>query len=191
MTDCPNGEIRDLLPDLVNERLTTERRREVDAHVRGCADCQEEVALLRTMRTALRRAPTVDAGAIAASIPAYRAPVRHAWGGWRAAAAAIVVLVVGGTSVAVFQRERAVEPSVQSAPSVVAVREPVDVPPAAQPAAPEPAARELALGSASVSELDDSELSALLADLETLDVLPPADVENAAVVSAGVTTGTN
>ena len=79
MTDCPNGEIRDLLPDLVNDRLTPERRREVEAHVRGCADCQEEVALLRTMRTALRRAPTVDAAAIAASIPAYRAPVRHAW----------------------------------------------------------------------------------------------------------------
>ena len=190
MTDCPNGEIRDLLPDLVNDRLTTERRREVDAHVRGCADCQEEVALLRTMRTALRRAPTVDAAAIAASIPAYRAPVRHAWGGWRAAAA-IVVLAVGGTSVAVVQRERAVESPVQSAPSVAAAREPVEAPPAAQLAAPEPAARELALGSASVSELDDSELSALLADLETLDVLPPADVENAAVVSAGVTTGTN
>jgi anti-sigma factor RsiW len=193
MTDCPNGEIRDQLPDLVHDRLAPDRRREVEAHVRGCADCQAELALLRSMRTALRRAAAVDAAAIAASIPAYRAPARRTWGGWRAAAA-IVILAVGGGSVIAHQHEQRVETAAPATPSMVAVGEEASpsVPPTAAPSSQSDLAeRELAVGSAAVSDLDDSELSALLADLQTLDVLPAAEVENANVVTAAVTTGTN
>ena len=103
MTDCPDGAVRDLLPELVNDRLEPDVRRRVDAHVRDCADCQQEVELLRAMRVSLRRGPVVDARAIASAIPAYRAQ-RRAWGGWRAAAA-VVLVAVGGTSVVVLQRE--------------------------------------------------------------------------------------
>ena len=103
MTDCPNGEVRDLLPDLLHDRLAPAVRREVEAHVRDCADCQAELALLRAMRSSLRRAPAVDVAAIAAAIPPYRAAARRTWGGWRAAAA-IAMLAAGGTSVAVLQR---------------------------------------------------------------------------------------
>src|SRR4051812_24396304 len=193
MTDCPNGEIRDLLPELVHDRLAPDRRREAEAHVRGCADCQAELALLQSMRTALRRAPAVDVGVIAAALPPYRAPARRTWGGWRAAAA-IVIVAVGGGSVIAHQREQRLETAAPATPSVVAVSEPVA--PTVSPAVtassqPEPPERELALGSAAVSDLDDGELSALLADLQTLDVLPPAEVENATVVTAAVTTGTN
>jgi anti-sigma factor RsiW len=158
MTDCPNGEIRDLLPDLVHDRLTPDVRIEVEAHVSACGDCSEELALLRAMRASLRRAPAVNVGAIAAAIPAYRAPVRPSWGGWRAAAA-IVILAVGGTSVAVLQRDTltSARPAAVTAP------------------------RELALGTSAVTDLDDGELSTLLEDLPTLDVLPAADVEPAAV----------
>ena len=101
MTDCPDGAVRDLLPELVNDRLAPDVRRRVDAHVRDCADCQREVELLRALRASLRRGPRMDIGTIVSAIPAYRAP-RRSWGGWRAAAA-IMLLAVGGTSVAVLQ----------------------------------------------------------------------------------------
>ena len=161
MTDCPNGDVRDLLPDLVHDRLTPDVRREVEAHVRACADCSQELALLRTMRTSLRRAPAVDVASLAAAIPPYRAPARRAWGGWRVAAA-IMILAAGGTSVAVLGGRGDVA---AVAPASVF------------------ASRELAMGSGPISDLDDAELSTLLKDLATLDAVPSADVENGALVS--------
>lgn len=170
MTDCPNGDVRDLLPDLLHGRLTPEVRREVEAHISECGDCRAELALLGGMRSTLRRTPAVDVAGIAAAVPAYRAPARRSWGGWRAAAA--VLLVAGGTSVAVLESHRAES----TTPAVVRA--------AAQ------APRELALGGAAVSDLDDSELSALLANLKTLDAVPSTDVDNAAAVSPLPPTGT-
>ena len=178
MTDCPNGEMRDLLPDLLHDRLAPDRRREVEAHVRGCEDCRQELALLRSMRTALRRAPAMNAAAIAAAIPPYRIPVRRSRGGWRAAAA-IVILAAGGASVTMLQRAKhGVADSALVAPSPDAQLIDLAVKPESASTAPAVGApRELALGSASVSDLDDAELSTLLKDLQTIDVLPSADVE--------------
>jgi anti-sigma factor RsiW len=172
MTDCPNGEIRDLLPDLLHDRLPADVRREVEAHVRGCDDCRAELALLGAMRSSLRRAPAVDAAAIAAAIPAYRAPVRRSWGGWRAAAA-IVVLAAGGTSVAVLQSRDGIQHVARDTAAVAQ------------------APRELALGSSAVSDLDDSELSTLLNDLQSLDAVPSADVEYPAAISPVKPTGSD
>ena len=103
MTDCPNANVRDLLPDLVHGRLDAETRVMVEAHLAGCADCQAEHALLRDLRASLGRTPHLDLAAIAAAVPAYRAPVRRSWVEWRTAAA-ITVLVAGGSSVALLQR---------------------------------------------------------------------------------------
>src|SRR4051812_36595144 len=174
MTDCPNGDVRDLLPDLLHDRLAPDVRREVEAHVSGCDDCRAELALLGAMRSTLRRAPAVDVAAIAAAIPPYRAPARRSWGGWRAAAA--VLLVAGGTSVAVLQSRDGAAPAV--ADSTVAVLPTATVARIDTPAAA-PAPRELAVATAVVSDLDDDELATLLADLQTLDAVPSADVENA------------
>jgi hypothetical protein len=52
------------------------------------------------------------------------------------------------------------------------------------------APRELALGSSAIVELSDHELSALLSELPTLEVLPSADVENGSVVSLVAPAGT-
>ena len=104
MTECPNGALRDLLPELVHGRLSPAVRREVEAHVASCAECAAELALLRGLRASMARVPHVDPARIAAAIPAYRPPVRHAWGGWRAAAA-IMAIVAGGTSVAVLRHD--------------------------------------------------------------------------------------
>ena len=185
MTDCPNGEVRDKLPDLLHGRLMPAEREVVESHVRGCADCREELVLLRAMSATLRRGPRVDVGAVAAAIPPYRAPVRRGWGGWRAAAA-IVALAAGGTSVAVRQRDA----GVRDAPRVAQISAPlvVDSPAAPVRASAAAPARELALGSAAVGDLDDGELLALLEDLQTIEALPSADEEPGSVVPAAAGT---
>jgi anti-sigma factor RsiW len=103
MNDCPNADVRDLLPDLVHGRLDAESRAMVEAHVAACADCRAELALLRDLRASLGRTPRLDLAAITAAVPAYRAPARRSWVGWRTAAA-ITVLVAGGSSVVVLRR---------------------------------------------------------------------------------------
>ena len=55
MSECTNGEVRDLLPELVNGRLDAEALQTVEAHVASCTECAEELALLRSLRPALMR----------------------------------------------------------------------------------------------------------------------------------------
>ena len=158
MTDCEKAEVRDLLPDLVHGRLDAVARGAVERHVRECAECGAEVALLRELRSALHSSPPVDVAAIVAAVPGYRTQGGRSWIGWRAAAA-ITVLLAGGSSVAVLQRSRPslAEPVrvVQAEPQAAAaagtgtaspIRSPVTTPSgaatsvvAAMPAAPAPA----------------------------------------------------
>ena len=188
MTDCPNGEVRDQLPDLLHGRLSPAARAVVESHVRGCADCRDELALLRDVSASLQRAPRVDVGAIAAAIPPYRAPARRSWGGGWRVAAAVVALAAGGTSVAVMQRSAApVRDSLAVAAHPAIADSPATVAAARTPSAA-PAARELAVGTAAVADLDDSELLALLEDLQTIEVVPSADVETSTVVPAAAGT---
>ena len=164
MTDCPNGDIRDRLPDLLHGRLGAAERAAVEAHLRACQDCRDELELLRSMRGALGRVPAVNVDAIAAQIPPYRVPARQrptrSWGGWRIAAA-VTLLAAGGTSVIVARKD--------------------DRKPATAATATVSAPRELALTGGAVGELDDSELSALIDDVGSLDAVTPADADNAAV----------
>jgi hypothetical protein len=105
MHDCPNAEIRDQLPDLIHERLEMSVRVVVVAHVAGCTDCQEELALLRSVREALAaQAPRVDVAFVVNALPkpprvtVRERPVRR-WADWRIAAA-VTFLAVGGSSIA-------------------------------------------------------------------------------------------
>jgi anti-sigma factor RsiW len=188
MTDCPNGVMRDLLPDLLHDRLGETDRRTVEAHLAGCEDCRAELALLRDMRCALHRAPVVDVGTIVAAIPPYRAPARRSWGGWRAAAA-VALIAVGGTSVAIANNS-GLGGSVPAAPragsiaSVAVATAPFDSSVSATEragavtaATPSVAPRELTEGGA-VGDLSDGELSMLLDGIETLDAVPSAEVES-------------
>ena len=207
MTDCPNGDVRDALPDYLNQRLGPERRREVESHLAGCAECRDELSLLRAMRATARRAPAVDVEAIAASIPPYRAPVRRMWGTRSRIAAAIVAIAIGGSSL-VLLRERpgarpvVVTPTVAVAPTTAPDPRPVAPAPAtaeapaAVPAAPEPAiasavpVRELAIAGGSIGDLSDRELSALVEQIESLDGVPSAEVETPEPVSMPAQEGT-
>jgi anti-sigma factor RsiW len=198
MTDCPNGDLRDLLPDLLNGRLSPDVRQEVEAHVRACADCGAELALLGGLRASMvrggARVPVVDTARISAAIPAYRAPARRSWVGWRTAAA-IMAILAGGTSLVVVQRGLVGQPdtalAVANSTTVVpaATRdsgpatELAGEPSAAVVTARPGAARELALASSATSDLSDLELQALLKDIDSIDAVPSADVEISTPVS--------
>jgi anti-sigma factor RsiW len=204
MTDCPNGDVRDALPDYVNDRLDTVRRREVESHLAACEACREELSLLRALRVTMRRAPAVNAEAIAAAIPAYRVPARRGWAtGWRVAAA-VVAIAVGGTSIALL-RERtpavqadatrpvAVVPTPSRDPAPVVAAPMASGTRAPERATPSPSAavpvRELAIAGGSISDLSDGELSALVEGIESLDALPSTEVESAEPVSISAQEG--
>lgn len=198
MIDCPNGEMRDRLPDLLHERLHGDERVAVEAHVAGCAACRAELALLARLRGTMRRAPAVDVGAIVGALPSYDAPVRRGWGGWRAAAA-VAAIAIGGASVAVATRDTdhatgtatvAMTPAAPAAPAPAPSDTHPAVPAAAAavPSAPvervaqAAPARELGVAGV-VADLSDRELAALLADLESLDATPSGEVESSMPVT--------
>ena len=176
MIDCPNGEIRDKLPDFVHDQLDSQRRAEVSAHVAACAACAAEVTLLRELRASLRAAPPVDVGRIVAALPrsrrstgasGHRLPERFSW----RIAAAVAALAVGGGSAAVWNLyERGGEP---------------ENPPVAGPVLPRGgtgeevqrvAAADLAID-ADLAEASTVELESLLEELESFDGLPAGEPE--------------
>lgn len=127
MTDCPNANMRDLLPDLLHDRLAPAARRDAEAHLAGCGECRAELALLSEVRASLHRVPAMSAEQISSVIPPYRPALvvsssGRAWGGWRVAAA-ITVLVAGGASAALLSRGSSPgrAPVVAVAPSHVVV----------------------------------------------------------------------
>jgi hypothetical protein len=70
MSDCLNGDLRDLFPDLAAERLSGAERARVASHVAGCAACAAEVELLRAARRVMSRGvPVVDIAQIVAALP--------------------------------------------------------------------------------------------------------------------------
>ncbi len=201
MNDCPNADIRDQLPDLLHERLQAEAQAVVVAHVDGCADCCAELELLRGLRGMFAaQAPHVDVDYVVGALP--KPPVRtiplspvrrQAWGNWRIAAA-VTVLVVGGSSAAVMTRgagKQAVAPiapalqplpSTSQAPETAssAVTTPVvpDAPTlrAAQTVATTGDANGIGVAGR-LSDLDDGELKALLNDIDHLQAVPVTEPE--------------
>jgi len=189
MTDCPNAEMRDRLPDLLHERLEASVRAAVMAHVDECDDCRAEMALLRESRIVLSpEVRAVDIVAISRVViektrPQVTARARRSpWTDWRIAAS-IALLLVGAGSAALVVRSRerpsrvaalvdsqAVAPNAAS-PAVVA----------AQPAAPSESAPAAASAeqsaAAPVGDLSESDLRALLSELDQIDAVPAAEPE--------------
>ena len=187
MNDCPNAEFRDRLPDLLHERLDALERAAVTAHIESCADCRAELVLLTQLRQTLAAtAPRMDVARIAAAIPAAsRAASRRSWMprrvDWRVAAA-VTLLLAGGTSVATLMERDPARGLTAGADSLVAtaiVR--ADVAPTTSSRSSETGAStgtrapasmvELAIGGG-LGDLDASDLRVLLDDIEQMDVLP-------------------
>jgi hypothetical protein len=218
MIDCPNGEVRDLLPDLLHDRLPLPQRREVERHVASCDPCSAELALLRDFRATLSRVPVIDTRAIAAAIPPYRAAAKKSWVGWRTAAA-IAMIALGGTSVAIVNHQRSgpdvthaiVQPPVATqqipthdpstppggalANAESTARAAESLPGRASSSPVDPGSRGsgegeqlIAMAGGTVNELSDRELSTLLREIETLDALPSADVETASSILPAIST---
>jgi len=208
MIDCPNGDVRDLLPDFLHGRLDASRRADVEQHLAECEACREELSLLADLRETMRRVPSMPVDAIAAAIPPYRAPVRRGWTtGWRTAAA-VAAIAAGGTSVALLHDRDARSMGAASPTVFVAIDAPRAHDPAAgrdsvlrspervaavpgiEPSAPRAASsstrsRELAMGGGAIGELSDGELAALVDGIESLDALPSTDVEGSEAAGPG------
>ena len=168
MTDCPNAELRDLLPDLLHDRLDGATRTRVEAHLRGCEECRGELALLRSLR-AVAPTPRLDVAGIVAALPAPRAPRRWTANSWRIAAA-IVVLAAGGSSlVAHFAGSRPTD-SVRVAALSPAHDSAGD---SGRGAAGDV---ELNVGYG-YSDLTDAQLLALLKDVQQINAMPSAETD--------------
>lgn len=188
MIDCSNVEMREMLPELVHEALAPAERAALLAHLATCAECSEELALLRDAERAMRsvRVPVVDTAAIVAALPRPRVvaaprPLMRRSPTLLRLAAAISFISVGGISVAVARsymgeaahtvvdsaRADAVAPA--GGPSIAAnIVEPV--------AAASGDAKMIAVHP-SIAALDDADLESLLGELDDLEAAPMAEPE--------------
>lgn len=181
MPDCPDGEIRDLLPDLVHERLDAEARARIDSHIGDCVDCTAEIALLKRIRASAdsQRLPPVDVGRIVGALP--RAGRRkQSWTrstGLRIAAG-VVVLIAGATW---MQRARDGEVLPVAEPAVVAQTQSVQGSDSVRSVVSTrrtTPARTISVASAArvslddgFNDLSDGELQSLLAALDSFDAV--------------------
>jgi anti-sigma factor RsiW len=188
MNDCVNGDIRDVLPELVNGTLPAGDVARVQEHVRACADCAAEVELLRTARAAMRLAPTMDTARIAAAVQsstAQRLAARRAPAARVARVAGLsLVAVIGALGIWSLRDSSPAASDTPDAPVTAAVAAPN------QPAAVEQArlvesraARapvQLALGG-DMSQLGDDDLLALLSEVSELEAMPGEEPASLAI----------
>lgn len=188
MIDCSNVEMRELLPELVHDALAPGQRAAVLAHVATCAECSEELALLREVQRAMHgvHLPAIDTAAIVAALPRPRTvaaprPVMRRSRTLLRLAAAISFISVGGISVAIARSYMG-----QAAPTVVdsaraGAAAPAGGPSIAanvvEPVAPAAGDAKVIAVHPSISALDDADLESLLAGLDDLEAAPMAEPE--------------
>ncbi|HSJ63814.1 MAG TPA: zf-HC2 domain-containing protein [Gemmatimonadaceae bacterium] len=190
MTDCPNADIRDRLPDWVNESLGVGDATDVEAHLARCPACTAEARLLRALRDALRAEPEIDLGRIGSAVvartlgSAVRTEPRRGWRPLLGGLAIAASLVLG----MVLLREASEPPPVASSPMAAVapdsarpgpatVHAPDDsAPPRDAAGITEPTLRlaeaGLSVGGA-LADLGDEQLEAFLRRLDAMDALPP------------------
>ena len=165
MNDCPNVEIRELLPDYLSGTLSASRRAEVDSHLATCADCADELEVLQLVREAYAQAtvPSVNVNAIVAALP--KKASRPAIRSWRRGpafqiAAAVTFIALGGMSLAVARSFFNGNP---------------------ESAVVDPIVANTAMGetpfsfAGGLSDLGDDDLEALISALESVEALPVAE----------------
>jgi hypothetical protein len=185
MNDCVNGDIRDVLPELVNGTLPAGDVARVQEHVRACGDCAAEVELLRTARAAMHLAPTMDTARIAAAVQsstAQRLAARRAPAARVARVAGLsLVAVIGALGIWSLRDSSPVAPDVPATAAVTASEQPRAV----EQALPIEAQIsrvpvQLALGG-DMSQLGDDELLALLSEVSALEAMPGEEPSSLAI----------
>lgn len=181
MTECPDGLMRDQLPEYVHGTLSAEAAARVDRHLEGCAACREELAVLKWARAVTaQRTPVVDVASIVAALPAPPSKVlvlkprlrSLSIRGWQYAAAAVVVLAVGTTTMwraaPVANPVRVADSATVAVPGTLAIDTPVAI------ASPTDAREGMSFGGG-LSDLSVTDLQALLIQMDSVKTLPSRD----------------
>jgi anti-sigma factor RsiW len=190
-----------MLPDLLHRTLADDARKRVEAHVATCESCQEDLDVLRTVKSAAVFAPSIDVDRVVRQIPPYRTivpaierPASTRVVSWLVAAS-LALVVLGGGSVLMIQSKGS--PSSNSAaynhlPNPVAKGtdapklsppESVVVPKTLVPVvAPNPHALALA---AEADGLSDRSLVQLMNDMDRFDALPGSEPDPVISVDSG------
>ena len=201
MNKCMNSDIQEMLPDLLHRTLADAARKRVEAHIATCESCQEDLDVLRTVKSAAVFAPSIDVDRVVRQIPPYRTivPAMERPASTRAVswlvAASLVLVVLGGGSVLMIQSKgsRAANPAVYNqVPNRVAAGpeapkltppESVVVPTTVVPVvAPSPHALALA---ADADGLSDGSLVQLMNDMDGFDALPGSEPDPVISVDSG------
>jgi anti-sigma factor RsiW len=192
MTDCPNGTVRDLLPEYAHGALERDEAARVAAHLADCAICREELALLEQIRDGLTRgAPQIDVAAIVRALPSSVLAVgetprlrvltprrwvnRHVW---QYAAAAGLILAAGSGIVWKFAPEG--QPARLADSSQVAATPAVD----ATPTSGSMGADDGITFGGGLSDLSVDDLQLLLGQMDSLRTLPSTDPQSVTPVIA-------
>ena len=184
MRDMTRDELQDRLPELMHGRLSAAEAAELERAVSVDPELAAELALLRTVRAAHRHTPVVNVSRIVGALPAPSVvpivtgsvPVVDELAERRnarrplisrqfARAAALLVVVGGGTMVSVWGRSG-------TAPT------PIVPPVRAEAASIAGNTMQLGLGT-STDELSVEQLRALESDIRSLDGVPSAEPESA------------
>lgn len=200
MIDCINADVRDALPDLFHGRLGDLDKATMTAHVESCADCRAELAIMERVRAHAPLTPAIDISRIVSMLPApvpmaqqQLSPSTHPARMpllWKLAAAA--ALIVGGTLT--FSKARGPDSAASSVASVTPARSDSEgatsvLTPASKRVAiatPTPSATVKSVVASSVTglsltggvqDLTDSQLEALVNDVDNVEGLPAAEPE--------------
>src|SRR6267378_3449892 len=201
MNKCINSDIQEMLPDLLHGALADDARKRVEAHVATCESCQEDLDVLRAVKSAANFAPSIDVDGVVRQIPPYRTivpgierPASTRVVSWLVAAS-LVLVVLGGGSVLMIQSKgcRVSNPTTYikdpsrlakgsdatklGPPESIVVSRP-DVP----VVLPHPHALALA---AEADGLSDGSLAQLMNDMDGFDALPGSEPDPVISVDSG------
>lgn len=98
MNEATCGTVRELIPDVVSERLGEGASAMVDAHVATCAECRHELELVRALRASPVAVPAGLASRVSRAARLDRGGSRRPWWGISAAAVAALALGIGMAS---------------------------------------------------------------------------------------------
>jgi hypothetical protein len=201
MNKCINSDIQEMLPDLLHGTLADDARKRVEAHVATCESCQEDLDVLRTVKSAAIFAPSIDVDGVVRQIPPYRTivpaverPASTRVVSWLVAASLALVVLGGGSVLMIQSKDSRVSSSTAynkvpsqiakspdetklSSPESIVVSKP-DVP----VVLPHPHALALA---AEADGLSDGNLVRLMNDMDGFDALPGSEPDPVISVDSG------
>lgn len=213
MNNCTDSDIQEMLPDLLYGALAGGERLRVEAHLATCESCQEDLDVLRTVKSAAVFAPTIDVDRVMRQIAPYRAIVpaaerpdlpaterssRTRMVSWLVAASLALVAVGGGSVLVQSNGSPKSGPPTYQPPVTTVARKPEATTPAPRgPAVAKPDEHELVVPTtvapnphglalaADAQGLSDRGLVQLMNDMDSFDALPTSEPDPVISVDSG------